>query len=267
MASQNIHPTAIVHPAAKLGEDVTIGAYSIVEDDVEIGDGTEIQYHVVIASGSRLGKNVKVFNSASVGGVPQDLKFAGEKTYAFVGDGTVLREYVTVNRGTHATGKTVVGKNCLLMACSHIGHDCVVGDNVIMANGVLLGGHVEIGDDVTIGGEGAVHQFCRVGIHAMVAADCMVVQDVGPYILTSRHPLRYSGLNVRGLRRKGFSNEEIRNIHNAYRIIYQEGRIVKDAIEKVKVEIPQTDGVKNIIAFFSAESKRGFIKGVLSAKE
>ncbi|MCW8804670.1 MAG: acyl-ACP--UDP-N-acetylglucosamine O-acyltransferase, partial [Ignavibacteriaceae bacterium] len=188
---KNMHPTAIVNPNAKLGENIVIGPYAIIEDDVEIGNDCVIGAHAVIYSGARLGNRVKIFQGTSVANLPQDLKFAGEPTLFIIGDDTVVREFATLHRGTLETGKSQIGRNCLLMAYSHIPHDCVVGDNCIIANAVQIGGHSHIEDWVIIGGLAGLHQFSRVGEHSMIAGAAKVTQDVPPYILAVNNPAEF----------------------------------------------------------------------------
>jgi UDP-N-acetylglucosamine acyltransferase len=219
----NIHPTAIVSNKAKIGSNIRIGPYALVEDDVEIGNDCEIGPHAVIYNGARVGNRVKIKQGASVSNVPQDLKFANEKSLFIVGDDTVVREFATLHRGTKETGVSSVGKNCLLMAYSHVPHDCTIGDNCIIANSVQIGGHSRIENYVIIGGNTGVHQFTAIGEHAMVAATIMVSQDVPPFILAGRSPAHYLGLNVVGLRRRGFNTEDIESLKHAYSFLYAKG--------------------------------------------
>lgn len=207
-----IHPTAIVHPDAKLGQDVEVGAFSIIEADVEIGEGCRIKSHVYIDSGTRLGQNVQIFSGAVLGTAPQDLKYNGEKTFLEVGDNTTIREYATLNRATDYSWKTIVGKNCLLMAYVHIAHDCIIGDNVIISNAVNMAGHVLIDKFAIIGGITAIHQFVHIGQHCMIGGGLRVPKDVPPYILAMGEPLQYGGLNSVGLTRRGFSAETLSNL-------------------------------------------------------
>jgi UDP-N-acetylglucosamine acyltransferase len=218
-----IHPSAIVSPNARIAENVTIGPFSLIEDDVEIGSGTQVMSHVVIANGARIGSDVVIHPGAVISTAPQDLKYKGEPTNAYVGDRTVIRECVTINRGTSYSKQARVGSDCLLMAYSHVAHDCVVGDHVILANSVQLGGHVEVGDWAIIGGLTGVHQFCRIGAHCMIAAAVMVVKDVAPYVLAGRTPLNIEGLNAVGLRRRGFDASTISAIDEFYDILLRSG--------------------------------------------
>ena len=237
-----------------------IEPFATIEADVEIGDGTWIGPNAVIGNGARIGKNCKVFASAAVSGIPQDLKFGGEDTTCEIGDNTVIREFVTISRGTTDRHKTVIGSNCLLMAYVHIAHDCIIGDDCILVNSVQVAGHVVIEDYAIIGGTTAVHQFVRVGCHAMIAGGSLVRKDVPPYIKAGREPLAYSGVNTVGLRRRGFSNESINQIQDIYRIVYQDGLNNTKAIKSLTENIPQSKERDEIIAFIE-KSERGITKG------
>ena len=253
-----IHSTALIDTEAKIGENISIGAFSVIEGNVEIGDDAEIGHHVVLASGTRLGKGVRVHPGAVIGNAPQDLKYGGEDTIVEVGDMTVIRECVTINRGTTATGLTRVGSNCLLMAYSHIAHDCRVGNGVILANSVNLAGHVTIEDYVIIGGLTGVHQFVTLGMHAMIGALFRVSKDVPPYILAGGQPLSYEGLNLIGLRRRGFSPNTIESIAHTYHILYRSKLNVSQALEKLSNIDGKIPEVERIIQFVQ-QSKRGII--------
>ncbi len=253
-----IHPTAIVSNKARIGKNNIIHPFTIIEDDVEVGDNCEIGPSAVLYNGARIGNNVKIYQGASVAHKPQDLKFGNETTYFYVGDNTVIHEFVTLHRGTKETGKSSVGKNCLLMAYTHIAHDCVIGDNVIFANAVQVAGHVHVEDWVIMGGTSAIHQFSFVGKHAMVGANAMVLKDVPPFVLSGRFPIKYEGLNKVGLRRRGFSNEDIDTIKKAYDLIYSSGLNVSQAINKIEVELGDNKYVQDIITFIR-KSKRGII--------
>jgi UDP-N-acetylglucosamine acyltransferase len=254
----NIHSTAVVDKNAHIGDNVTIGAFSIIEADVVIGDGSEIASHVLIADGARIGRECRIHKGAVVATLPQDLKFGGEKTTFELGDNCVVREFCTLNRGTTAHNRSVVGKNCLLMAYAHVAHDCTVGDNVILANLVQLGGHVEIEDYAIIGGGTSVHQFCHVGAHTMVAGGYRCVQDVPPYIMVAGEPLRFGGLNSVGMKRRGFTPEQMSQLKRVYRLIYRSRLNLTQAIERIKEEVEQTEVVQNVLRFIE-RSERGLI--------
>lgn len=254
-----IHPTAIVSPKAKLGDNVKVGPYAIIYDDVEVGNETSIGPHSVLYDGSRVGNRVKLFQGVSVANTPQDLKFGNEKSFFFIGDDSQIREFVTLHRGTHATGKSVVGKNCLLMAYTHVAHDCVLGDNVILANSVQIGGHVEIGDYVIVGGVVGIHQFTKIGAHAMVGSNSKVSADIPPFLMVQGAPCRYQGINKIGLRRRGFKPEEIEAIKEAYRILYLSGMIFSKAKERIALELGHHQVVKNILEFIE-NATRGIIR-------
>lgn len=258
-----IHPTAIIDPQAVLGEGVVVGPYSVIEDDVEIGAGTKIWPHVHIASGARIGKECKIFTGAVLATAPQDLKFSGEKTYLHVGDRTVVRECVTLNRGTKASGKTVIGSDNLFMAYSHVGHDCVIGNHVVVANAVPFGGHCEVGDHVVIGGLAGVHQFVRIGRFSMVGGVTRCTLDVPPFITASAgsESIRYEGLNSIGLKRRGFTPRTITMIKDAYRIVFQSGLLLANALDKIRQELPPEPEIIEILDFFtSGKYGRKFIK-------
>ena len=254
----DIHSTAVVSDSAKIGNGVKIGPYSIIEDNVEIGDNCEIQNGVTIANGARIGDRVKIFPYAVISTAPQDLKFKGENTNVFIGDDTVIREYATVNKGTVATGKTQVGKNCLLMAYTHIAHDCIVGDNVIISNVTQLAGHVVIEDNVTLGGVVKVHQFCSVGRHAMIGADTKLVKDVPPFTLVGREPAKIQGVNKIGLKRKGFSPEEIKEIDDFYNDLLFSGMNNSDALLKIQ-DNTISENIKYCVNFIK-NSNRGIYR-------
>lgn len=255
----DIHSSAIVSPKAEIGNDVTIGPFAIIEDDVVIGDGCRIGSAALVASGARLGKNVRLFHSAVVGSLPQDLKFSGEPTEARIGDNTVIREFVTVNRGTKWRGFTSVGSDCLLMAYAHVAHDCLVGNKAILANSVNLGGHVEVGEYAICGGVLAVHQFVKIGGHVMIGGGFRVVQDACPYALLGGYPLRVVGVNSIGLRRRGFSPETIRSITNAFKMLFFSRLNTSQAVEKIQNEIELIPEVQYLLDFI-ADSGRGIIK-------
>ena len=254
-----IDPRAVVSPKAQLGNGVTSGPFTVGEEDVVIGDDSKIASSAYIANGARIGKNCRIHHGAVVSNAPQDLKYANEPTLFEVGDNVVIREFCTLHRGTVETGKTVLGSDCLLMAYVHIAHDCRVGNKCIFANNVTLAGHVEVGDWVTIGGLTPIHQFVHVGAHVMIGGGFRAVQDVPPYVLAGREPLRYEGINLIGLRRRGFTREQIENIEDVYRVIYSSGLMFSEAIKKIDAEFPKTAEV-NLILNFLKTSSRGIIR-------
>jgi len=253
------HPTAIVSPKAKIGNNVKVGPFVIIHDEVEIDDDCEIDSHSVIYDYARIGKRVKIFQSASIANLPQDLKFDKGKTLLTIGDDTTIREFVTLHRGTHATGETRIGKNCLVMAYAHVAHDCHIGNNCILANGTQLAGHVEIEDFVILGGLSAVHQFCKIGKHSMLSGGAMVNSDVPPFILIFGYPGRYMGLNIIGLRRRGFTDEEIEAIKESYRLFYLAGLTPAAAKEKISEKFSDQPHVKSILEFME-KSTRGLVR-------
>ena len=255
----NIHASAIVSPKAELGDNITIGPFTIVEDGVVIGDNCEIKSSVVLAEGTVLGQNVKVFSSAVIGTASQDLKFGGEKTQAIIGDNTMIREFVTFNRGTTYHNRSECGKNCLIMAYAHVAHDCLIGDNVIMANSVNLAGHVEVGDFAILGGVLPVHQFVKIGAHCMVGGGYRVQQDVIPYSLMGGYPLKVAGLNKVGLKRRGFSSDAIKSLEHLYKLLLHSHLNTTQAMERIEAEVDKTPEVQTVIDFIKA-SDRGIIK-------
>jgi UDP-N-acetylglucosamine acyltransferase len=251
---------AHIHPNAKLAAGVVVEPFATIGDDVIIGEGTNIGPHATILPGTRIGRNCRIFPGAVIGGEPQDLKFKGEYSIVEIGNNTTIRECVTINRGTAAKGKTIVGSNCLIMAYVHVAHDCVVGSNVILVNSTLLAGEVIIDDWAIIGGNTGIHQFCHIGKHVMLSGGSLVRKDVPPYIKAGREPLSYAGVNSIGLRRREFSNELITQIQDIYRIIYQKGYNNSQAMEVVETEMPASRERDEIILFIK-DSKRGIIKG------
>ncbi len=260
-----ISKLAYIHPDAKIGKNVTIEPFAAIYGDVEIEEDSWIGPNATIMDGARIGKACKIFPTAVISAIPQDLKFAGEKTTAVIGDNTTIREAVTVNRGTKSKGTTTVGSNCLLMAYVHIAHDCIVGNNVIIANSVQVAGEVEIEDWVIFGGTSAVHQFVKIGKHSMISGGSLVRQDIPPYVTAAHEPLAYVGLNSIGLRRRKFTPEQISAIQDAYRIIFQSKLNVSNALAEIKEKIKQTNEVKEIISFIE-NSSRGIMKGYESKK-
>jgi UDP-N-acetylglucosamine acyltransferase len=255
-----IHPTAVVSGKAELASGVVVGPHSVIDENVIIGENCEISSCVRIHAGTRLAAGVRVFHGTALGGEPQDLKFGGEPTELFVGENTVIREFVTMSRGTKATGKTTIGKNCLIMACAHVAHDCVVGDQVILVNIASLSGHVEVEDFAIISGLVPVHQFVRIGRHCMIGGGFRVVKDVPPYILATGQPLRYSGLNAVGLRRRGFSSEVRAALKQAYQILFQSELNTAQAVERIHTQLGTVEEVKHVLEFV-AKSKRGLLPG------
>lgn len=253
-------PLAYVHPAAKVAPSVVIDPFVTIDQNVEIGEGTRIMSNVTIMEGARIGKNCTIFPGAVIGAIPQDLKFRGEETTAIIGDNTTIREFVTVNRGTAAKGKTVVGNNCLIMAYCHVAHDCVVGDNVIMSNSVQLAGEVQVDNYAVIGGGALVHQFCHIGPHVMLQGGALVNKDIPPYVKAGREPISFAGVNSIGLRRRNFTNEQISEIQEIYRYLYLSGMNFSDAIDRIEAELPATKERDEIILFVR-NAKRGIIRG------
>lgn len=256
--SAEIHPSAIIDPKAEIGSNVKIGPHVIVEGDVVIGDHCEIFSSASLLDGARLKNNVKIFQGSVISGIPQDLKFAGEKTTLEIGENSVIREFCTLNRGTEYHHKTVVGNDCFIMAYVHLAHDVLIGDKVIVANSVQIAGHVEIGNQVTIGGLVPIHQFVKIGDHAFIGGGYRVPKDVPPFIIAMGEPLVYGGLNKVGLRRRGFSREDIENIKKAYRYVYQSDMVKKDALSAIKDNMEINDNIKLIIDFLE-NSERGII--------
>lgn len=253
---------SIISNKARIGSNFKIGNFSVIEDDVVIGNNVEIGNNVTIANGARISDGVKIFHGSVIATQPQDLKFAGEMTTAEIGEGTVIRECVTINRGTKYSNKSVVGKNCFIMAYVHVAHDCIIGDNVIIANGVQMGGHVEIDDHTIIGGLVGIHQFVKIGMHTMIAAHSMLVKDVPPYIVAGNHPVQYEGINHIGLKRRGFTSEQLANLREVYEIIYNSGLNVSDAVKKAKSEIIADESIQNVFDFIEKRSTRGIIRGL-----
>lgn len=253
-------PLAYIHPEAKIADNVVIEPFATIHKDVEIDEGTWIGSNVTIMEGARIGKNCKIFPGSVISGVPQDLKFAGEKTTAEIGDNTIIRECVTISRGTVDQHKTYIGSNCLIMAYVHIAHDCQINDRVILANCVQLAGHVMVDDFAIIGGSTAVHQFVKIGAHVMVAGGSLVRKDVPPFVTAAREPLSYAGINSIGLRRRGFSNEKINEIQEIYRIIYLRGKNNSKALDNIQMEMPSSKERDEIVNFVR-NSDRGVMKG------
>lgn len=257
-------PLAYVHPGAKIAKNVVIEPFATIHNNVVIGEGTWIGSNVTIMEGARIGKNCNIFPGAVISAIPQDLKFQDEETVAIIGDNTTLREYVTINRGTVDRGKTVIGKNCLIMAYCHVAHDCIVGDNCIFSNNSTLAGHVTIGDFVILAGMTAIHQFASVGNHAFITGGSLVRKDVPPFVKGAREPLSYVGINSIGLRRRGFASEKIREIQNIYRLLYQKNYNTTQAAGIIEAEMEATPERDEILQFIK-NSKRGIMKGYFSS--
>lgn len=253
-------PLAYVHSEAKIAQNVVIEPFVTIDRDVEIGEGTWIGPNVTIMEGARIGKNCRIFPGAVISGIPQDLKFDGEKTTVEIGDNSTIRECVTINRGTKASQKTVIGQNCLIMAYVHIAHDCVIGDNCILANAATLGGHVIIDNWAIVGGLSAVHQFVHIGQHVMISGGSLVRKDVPPYVKAAREPLCFVGINSVGLRRRNFSNEKISEIQEVYRLLYLQGLNNSAALDFIETKLPVSNERDEIVQFIR-NSERGIMKG------
>ena len=249
-----------IDPQAKIAKNVVVEPFVTIERNVEIGSGTWIGSNVTIMEGARIGENCEIFPGAVISAIPQDLKFDGEDSLAIIGDNTIIRECATINRATKATGKTIVGNNCLIMAYAHIAHDCIIGNNAIIVNNVALGGHVEIGEHAIIGGITAVHQFIKIGKHCMVSGGSLVRKDIPPYVKAGREPLSFIGINSIGLRRKNFSEEEITEIQDIYRILYQKGNNNTQAVNKIEIDFKISE-IRDEIISFVRNSGRGIMKG------
>ena len=255
----SISSLAYIHENAKIGSNVTIDPFAVVNEEVFIGDGTHIMSHSVLMNGSVIGSNCVIYPGAVIGAIPQDLKFVGEKTTVEIGDGTTIRECVTVNRGTKDKWKTVLGKNCLIMAYAHIAHDCILGNNVIIANAVQLAGHVEIGNFAIMSGLSGAVQFTRIGAHTYIAGHTVVRKDVPPFVKAAREPMSFAGINTVGLQRSKFSPEKIKEINDIYKVIFIEKNTTSSALAKVGA-IFAASTERNAIIDFIASSKTGIIK-------
>ena len=251
---------AFVHPDARLSENVTVEPFAYIAGNVIIGEGTWVGPNATILDGARIGKNCRIFPSAVVSGIPQDLKFRGEDSTAELGDNITVRECATINRGTAAVGKTVISNNCLIMAYCHIGHDCTIGNNCILGNNIGLAGEVIVDDWAVISAGSMVHQFTRIGGHVIIGGGSKVRSDVPPFIKADRDPLSYMGLNTIGLTRRGFEKERIDEVHNIYRVIYQNGMNVSQALEYVEEHFRPSDD-RDYILNFIRKSERGIIRG------
>ncbi|MDX1454943.1 MAG: acyl-ACP--UDP-N-acetylglucosamine O-acyltransferase [Gammaproteobacteria bacterium] len=255
-----IHPTAIVDPSARLADDVEVGAYSVIGPDVEIGSGTVIGPHVTVEGPTVIGKDNRFYQFSSIGAAPQDKKYAGEPTRLVIGDRNTVREFCTFNRGTaQDRGETTLGDDNWIMAYVHIAHDCVVGSNVILANTATLAGHVHVGDYAILGGFSKVHQFCHIGAHAFCGMDSGLNQDVPPYVTASGMPARPVGINSEGLKRRGFTAEQILNIKRAYKTLYRSGLRLSEAQERLEARASEHEELKLFVDFL-ADSSRGIIR-------
>lgn len=254
------NPLSHIHPGARIAKNVVVEPFTTIENNVTIGEGTWIGSNVTVMSGARIGKNCSIFPGSVISAVPQDMKFNGEETLVFIGDNTIIRECVTVNRGTADRNKTVIGKNCLIMAYCHIAHDCIVGDNSIFSNNSTLAGHVTVGSYVILAGMVAVHQFCSIGNHAFVAGGSLVRKDIPPYVKAAREPVSYVGINSVGLRRRGFDNKIIMEIQSIYRTLYQKKYNNTQAVHIMEAEMEATKERDEIILFIK-NSQRGIMKG------
>jgi UDP-N-acetylglucosamine acyltransferase len=255
----DIHTTAVVHPGAELDSDVTIGAYAVIGEHVQIGAGTEVGPHAIVTGYTRMGRNNRIHPHAVVGGPPQDLKYRGEKTHLVIGDHNTIRECVTMNLATIEGETTRVGNHCLFMANAHVGHNARVGDHAILANGVALAGHVEIQDHAIIGGGTPVHQFCRIGSYAIIGGGFRVVQDVLPFMMAGGYPIRLTGPNVIGLERAGFDEGRRRNIKRAHRLLTRSNLNVSQAVVRMREEFgPEDEDIRMLLEFIES-SERGII--------
>ena len=254
----NISPLAFVHPEAKLGDNNIIGPFCYIDKNTVLGDNNVLQNSVTINSGARIGNNNEIFPGASLSTKPQDLKYKGEETICEIGDNNSIRENVTISKGTASKGTTIVGNNNLLMENMHVAHDCVLGNHLIIGNSTKFAGEVVVDDNAIISAEVLCHQFCKIGGYVMIQSGTRFSQDIPPYVIAGKEPVRYAGINIIGLRRHGFSNELIDLIHNAYRILYSKG-IMKEGIEEIKKQLPLTPEIQYIIDFVST-SKRGIVR-------
>ncbi len=257
-------PLAYVHPGAKIAKNVVIEPFTTIHNNVIIGEGTWIGSNVTIMEGARIGKNCSIFPGSVISAIPQDKKFNDEETTTEIGDNTTVRECVTINRGTSDRMKTVIGKNCWIMAYCHIAHDCIVGDNCIFSNNSTLAGHVNVGDYAILAGMSAVQQFCSIGSHAFVTGGSLVRKDVPPFVKAGREPLSYVGINSIGLRRRGFTTEKIREIQDIYRILYQKNYNNSQAVSIIEAEMQATAERDEILEFIK-NSQRGIMKGYISS--
>lgn len=255
-----IHPTALVHPAARIDEGVQIGPFAVIGEHVSIATGSTVGPHAVIEGWTEIGRDNRIFQFASVGAAPQDLKFHGEKSSLRLGDRNTVREFVTLHRGTESGGgETLIGSDNLFMAYSHVAHDCVVGNRVILANGATLAGHVQVDDFAILGGLSAVHQFARVGAHAMISGGAMVAQDIPPYCIAQGDRARTVGINLVGLKRRGFAEEAIRSVKQAYKLVFRSGLRLEEALERIAGEVDDCPELALFVDFIKG-SERGIAR-------
>jgi len=257
-----IHPLACVDPSAIIDPTAEVGPFAYIEANVEIGARTKVMANASVMSGARIGSDCTIFPSAVVGAVPQDLKFHGEDTLAIIGNNTVIRECATVHRGTASKGKTVVGNNCLIMAYSHVAHDCLLHDHIILSNATQLAGEVVVEDYAIMGGGSLVHQFTHVGAHSMTQGGTRVNKDIPPYVIAARDPVSFCGINSVGLNRRGFTREQIAAIQDTYRLIYMSGLNVSQALQQIQETLPASPERDEIINFITT-SPRGVIRGTM----
>ncbi len=254
-----ISPLASIHPSAKIGQNVEIGPFVSIDSNVIIGDNCVIDANATICQYTRLGNNCHVFPSAVIGAIPQDLKFHGEETWTFIGDNNVLREFVTIHRGTASKGKTIIGNNNLIMAYCHVAHDCILHDHIIMSNVTQLAGEVEIDDFAIIGGGTLVHQFTHIGAHVMIQGGSKVNKDIPPYAIVAREPIAFCGINSVGLNRRGYSPEQIHTIQEVYRLVYNSGLNTTQALEQIESTVPASPE-RDVILDFIHSSARGIVR-------
>ena len=255
-SAPRVHPSAVIDESVELADGVEVGPYAVIGPNVAVGEGTHIAAHVVIERDTQIGRECRIHSGAVVGGDPQDLKYGGERAPLLIGDRTVIREFVTLNRGTSARGRTQIGSDCLLMAYVHVAHDCIIGDHVIIANAVNMGGHCEFGDWVIIGGLTAIHQFVQIGEHAFVGGSSAVRKDVPPFVRAAGDPLRLVGLNVVGLQRRGFDEQERADIRRAYRLLFQSKLNLRDAVATARAELSGSRHAATLLDFIE-RSERG----------
>ena len=260
-----IYPLTYINPNATIAANVKIDPFTVIASDVIIEEGSWIGSNVSICEGTRIGKNVKIYPGAVIGEVPQDLKYKGEKTHTIIGENSTIREFVTINRGTTYHNKTEIGKNCFIMAYTHIGHDCIIGDNCVLSNSCQMAGHVILGDHVWIAGVSAIHQFVRIGQHCYIAGGSLVTKDVPPYIKAVRNPLSYGGINSIGLKRRGFNAEKINQILDIYRIIFNKNLNTTQSLQFIEEEVQVTDERDEILQFIRS-SGRGIVRKFQSNK-